>query len=244
MARIRIGCSGWNYRDWRGRFYPEKMPAKNWFAFYAEHFDTVEINNSFYRLPTPETFRKWREQAPPGFRYAVKASRFLTHRKKLKDPEQPLALLTGNARHLKSFLGPLLYQLPPNWKLNRERLEQFLRLLPRGFTHVLEFREQGWMADEVLELLDRHGAGFCTHDMRGLDVPRRTTGGIVYVRFHGAGGKYRGRYGRSALRDWADWMIGQAGEGRAVWAYFNNDVEAAAIRDARTLREMIGANAG
>ncbi len=239
-ATIRIGCSGWNYRDWRGRFYPPKLPAKDWFSFYARTFDTVEINNSFYRLPRPEVFAKWRDQAPPGFCYAVKASRFLTHNKKLKDPQAPLALLIGNARHLGPHLGPLLYQLPPRWKLNRERLAHFLAALPPDLTHVLEFREESWMTEEVLALLDAHGAAFCAHDMPGMKVPRWASGKAAYVRFHGAAGKYRGRYADAVLQGWADWMVEQAKAGRDVWAYFNNDYDADAIEDALTLRSMTG----
>ena len=240
MESIRIGCSGWNYRDWRGRFYPEKLPAKDWFAFYAETFDTVEINNSFYRLPKPETYRKWRDQAPDGFCYAVKASRYLTHNKKLKEPEQPLELLIGNGRHLSDRLGPILYQLPPGWKLNRERLEYFLEQLPGDLTHVLEFREPSWLTEKVLELLDARGIGFCTHDMPGMEVPRRASGKAAYVRFHGPKQKYRGRYPDSVLQGWADWMIAQAKGGRRVWAYFNNDIGGAAIHDALALRSMVG----
>jgi uncharacterized protein YecE (DUF72 family) len=240
MTQVRIGCSGWNYRHWRGRFYPEKMAAKNWFACYAQTFDTVEINNSFYRLPKPEIFEKWRDQAPAGFCYAVKASRYLTHYRRLKEPEEPLALLLGNARHLQPRLGPLLYQLPPRWELDRMRLEHFLDSLPSDLTHVLEFRDESWMTDEVLALLDAHGVGFCTHDMPGLAVPRRASGKAAYIRFHGGTGKYRGRYPDPVLQDWADWMAGQAKGGRDVWAYFNNDIDAAAIQDALTLRAMLG----
>lgn len=239
MASVRIGCSGWNYRDWRGIFYPQDMPVKEWFAFYAATFDTVEVNNSFYRLPKAAVFEKWRDQAPAGFCYAVKASRYITHNKKLKDPDEPLARMIGNARHLGSRLGPLLYQLPPRWKLDRERLAQFLAALPRGLTHVLEFRDESWMTEDVLALLDAHGVAFCTHDMPGLKVPRWASGKAAYVRFHGGTGKYRGRYKESVLQDWADWMIGQSRTGRSVWAYFNNDYDADAIQDALTLRAMV-----
>jgi uncharacterized protein YecE (DUF72 family) len=239
MNAIRIGCSGWNYKDWRGPFYPQDMPVKNWFAFYAQTFDTVEINNSFYRLPKPEVFAKWRDQAPPGFCYAVKASRYLTHNRKLNEPEAPLNLMIGNARHLEPHLGPLLYQLPPHWKLNRERLEYFLARLPSDLTHVLEFRDESWMTEEVLALLDAHGVAFCTHDMPGMKVPRWASGKAAYVRFHGGVSKYRGRYLDSALQSWADWMIEQEKSGRDVWAYFNNDYDADAIQDALTLRAMV-----
>lgn len=164
---MRIGCSGWIYKHWRGLFYPEKLAVKRWFAFYAEEFDTVEINNSFYRLPQPEIFESWRKQAPPGFCYAVKANRFLTQAKKLKDCAEPLVRMMASFNALKPALGPILYQLPPRFKLNLERLESFLQLLPEDVTNVFEFREPSWYADEVFALLERYGASFCAHDMPG-----------------------------------------------------------------------------
>lgn len=239
IAEIRIGCSGWIYQHWRSAFYPEKLPVKRWFEFYAEQFDTVEINNSFYRLPKAETFEAWRKQVPPGFRYAVKANRFLTQAKKLKDCEEPLARMMAPVRELGEALGPVLYQLPPRFRLNLDRLEQFLMLLPEDVTHVFEFRDKSWLVDSVLDLLDRHGASLCSHDMPGLETPRQAVGPIAYVRFHGGQGKYWGRYSDEALLGWADWMAGQARAGRSVWAYFNNDTEVAAIHDALTLKAMI-----
>lgn len=236
MTMIRIGCSGWNYRHWRGSFYPDKLAAKNWFAFYAEQFDTVEINNSFYRLPKAETFAAWRDQAPAGFCYAVKANRFLTQAKKLKDCEEPLERMNAPLLHLTPALGPVLYQLPPNLGLNLERLETFLKLLPTDLTHAFEFRHKSWYADETVQLLDRYGAGFVVHDFPGLISPRWATGKLVYLRFHGAGGKYWGRYSDETLLDWTDWMTAQD---RPVWAYFNNDTDAAAIADALTLKAMV-----
>jgi len=238
-ADIRIGCSGWNYRHWRSAFYPQGLPVKRWFSFYAEHFDTVEINNSFYRLPKAETFDAWRDQAPPGFRYAVKANRFLTQAKKLKDCEEPVARMMAPVRHLGGTLGPILYQLPPRFRINLERLETFLELLPEDIPHVFEFRDRSWLTDETLALLDRHGASFCAHDMPGLATERWAVGPIAYVRFHGGGGKYWGRYPDETLLGWTDWMADQARNGRPVWAYFNNDADAAAIQDALTLKAMV-----
>lgn len=239
MPEIRIGCSGWNYRHWRGNFYPEELSVKRWFAFYAEQFDTVEINNSFYRLPKAETLDTWRDQAPSGFRYAVKANRFLTQAKKLKDCAEPLARMMTPIRHLGYTLGPILYQLPPRFLINLERLETFLDLAPKDVTNIFEFRDRSWYDDRVYALLERHGAGFCAHDMPGLVTDRIAIGPAAYLRFHGGQGKYWGRYREEALIDWADWMADQARGGRAVWAYFNNDTEAAAIADALTLKAMV-----
>jgi uncharacterized protein YecE (DUF72 family) len=239
MARIRIGCSGWNYRHWRGLFYPERLAQKKWFAFYAEHFDTVEINNSFYRLPKAEVFEKWRAEAPPGFCYAVKANRFLTQAKKLKDCEEPLQRMMAPFRALGDRLGPILYQLPPRFRINLERLESFLKLLPHDVVSVFEFREKSWHVPETLALLDRYGASFCVHDMPGSASERWTAGPIAYLRFHGGEGKYWGRYSDEGLLSWTDWMVAQAKAGRPVWAYFNNDIHAHAIHDAQTLKAMV-----
>jgi uncharacterized protein YecE (DUF72 family) len=238
-APVRIGCSGWIYPHWRGLFYPETLPVKRWFAFYAETFDTVEINNSFYRLPKAETFDAWREQAPQGFRYAVKANRFLTQAKKLKDCAEPLERMMPSFRHLGETLGPVLYQLPPRFKLNLERLESFLEIAPRDVVNVFEFREPSWYTEAVFEVLDRHGASLCAHDRPGSASPRRAVGRVAYLRFHGGLSKYYGRYRDERLLEWADWIAAQARSGRAVWAYFNNDPEAHAIADAQTLRAMV-----
>jgi uncharacterized protein YecE (DUF72 family) len=238
-AAIHIGCSGWIYPHWRGRFYPDRLAVKNWFAFYAEHFDTVEINNSFYRLPKAETFDTWAAQAPPGFRYAVKANRFLTQAKKLKDCEEPLDRMMPPIRHLGQTLGPILYQLPPRFRVNLDRLDSFLQLAPKDVTNVFEFRDKSWYTDEVFALLERHGASFCAHDMPDLQSPELAVGRMAYVRFHGGEGKYWGRYSDELLLAWADWMVREARGGREVWAYFNNDIDAHAIHDAQTLKAMI-----
>ncbi|MBB4641508.1 DUF72 domain-containing protein [Rhizorhapis suberifaciens] len=233
---IHIGCSGWNYRHWRRAFYPEGLPVKNWFAHYAEHFDTVEINASFYRLPKAETFEAWKRQAPEGFCYAVKAPRFITHMHKLKDEG---ALFLENVRHLGTRLGPILYQLPPRWKYDPNRLEAFLASRPKDLRHVFEFRDPSWITEEVLELLGSKGASFCTHDMPGQPTPRWATGPVAYIRFHGAGQKYGGDYSRKTLMSWRDWILEQSRQGRDVWAYFNNDIEARAIADAEELKELL-----
>jgi uncharacterized protein YecE (DUF72 family) len=238
---VRVGTSGWIYRHWRGTFYPEGLPAKRWFAFYSEHFDTVEINYTFYRLPPAETFAAWRRQAPPGFLYAVKASRFLTHRKKLKDPLQPLETLLERARRLGPSLGPVLYQLPPRWRCDLDRLAGFLRLLPADLTHVFEFRDPSWYNPAVRELLTEHGAGFCIHDLRGCSSPDWVTARAVYLRFHGpTETPYAGRYPEHHLRAWAERIGRLAREGHDVYAYFNNDDRAFAAFNARELRELVG----
>jgi uncharacterized protein YecE (DUF72 family) len=241
---VRIGCSGWQYRHWRGDFYPSELPLSRWFSHYALTFDTVEINNSFYRLPDAETFATWREQAPRHFLYAVKASRFLTHMKKLKDPEEPLIRFFDRAGHLRPNLGPILYQLPPRWPLNLERFEHFLRALPRGYAHTVEFREPSWYDDRVFELLQRHKVALCLHDMAGSATDRMVVGPFVYVRFHFGTSKYGGRYADSRLDDWADWLAARVAAGMSVFAYFNNDTDGHAPRDAVRLRSRLRARIG
>ncbi|HEX8192969.1 MAG TPA: DUF72 domain-containing protein [Allosphingosinicella sp.] len=239
-GEIRIGCSGWIYRHWRELFYPAKLAQRLWFDHYAATFDTVELNTSFYHLPKPDTFAKWRDQAAPGFRYAVKAPRFITHMKKLKNCAEPVEEFLARARNLGGAIGPILYQLPPRWACNTARLEEFAALLPGDLTHVFEFREKSWMTREVLALLDARGISFCAHDMPGLTTERWASGPVAYVRFHGGEGKYWGRYSDQGLLAWTDWLVEQAQGGRDVWCYFNNDIDAHAIHDALTLRSMVG----
>jgi uncharacterized protein YecE (DUF72 family) len=230
-----VGCSGWQYKHWRGNFYDAATAQSEWLEHYASVFDTVEINNSFYRLPERSTFARWASRVPKRFVFAVKASRYLTHMKKLKDPQEPVQRLFTRMRGLGPHLGPILYQLPTGWKLDVERLEQFLQVLPRA-RHVIEFRDPSWYQDRVFALLERHGVSLCLHDMRGSGSERVRIGPIVYVRFHGPTGRYHGGYPAEALRSWADWLMSQLGGGTDVYAYFNNDVGGHAPRDALTLR--------
>ena len=239
LDRIRVGCSGWQYKHWRGDFYAAELSTSQWFEQYTRVFDTVEINNSFYRWPAPETFAKWREQAPSGFLYAVKASRFLTHMKKLKDPEEPIERTFENAQHLGGHLGPMLYQLPPRWGLNLERFQHFLRTLPKRRMHAIEFREPSWYVDSVFDLLRRHRVALCLHDMQGSSTGKIAIGPFIYVRFHFGTQKYGGRYDDARLDEWADWLAEHARAGRRVFAYFNNDTGGHAPRDAVRLRERI-----
>ena len=206
---------------------------------YAGVFDTVEINNSFYRLPSRGTVDGWRARAPRGFLFAVKASRYLTHMRKLKDPRDPLDLLFDRARRLGPHLGPVLYQLPPRWKEDRERLAEFLAAVPRDVKQAIEFRDPSWYSDDTFAALERHGVALCLHDMPESTPPRAAIGPFVYVRFHGTGGKYAGRYSDTQLRQWAAWLAGELHRGRDCYAYFNNDREGHAVTNAKTLRSAI-----
>jgi uncharacterized protein YecE (DUF72 family) len=235
---VHVGCSGWQYKHWRGDFYPAALPVSRWLEYYAERFNTVEINNSFYRLPPPETFDTWRRRVPRAFVYAVKASRFLTHMKKLKDPEPALERLFAGAIRLRGSLGPVLYQLPPHWSVNLPRLDAFLAALPRRRRHVMEFRDPSWYLDAVYDTLSRHGVALCLHDMKGSETPRAMVGPFVYVRFHGPS-KYSGSYQDDQLAGWAEWCAARMAEGIPVYAYFNNDAGGHAPRDAVRFRHLV-----
>lgn len=238
-----IGCSGWHYKSWRGRVYPMELPASEWLRTYASRFRTVEINNSFYRLPAEETFAAWRAQVPRGFLFAVKASRFLTHIKRLREPDEPLHRLLAHAAPLGPTLGPVLYQIPPRWIPDPERLETFLAALPRTppgssrrLFHALEVRDPRGYEPWVLDLLRRYRVALCVHDMPGSAAPRVVTGPIAYVRFHGHAARYGGRYPDEVLDEWAAWLERVLSNGTDVFAYFNNDIDGHAVFDAERLR--------
>ena len=247
---IRIGCSGWNYKAWRGAFYPADLPQAQWLPYYAQRFDTVEANSTFYRLPEAETFSAWAGQTPPGFVMAVKASRYLTHMKKLREPEAPLQRLFDRAAALGSRLGPVLYQLPGFQKFDRPRLQRFLHALPgrapgrcrrRGarLQHVLEFRDPSWYVPDTFALLQEYGVALCLHDKSGAEIDVPQAGPVVYVRFHGTSGHYAGSYGAASLNRWARRLADDWQAGRDVYAYFNNDPDAAAPENARSLRRRV-----
>jgi uncharacterized protein YecE (DUF72 family) len=240
---ILIGCSGWQYRHWRGDFYPASLPLNRWFDHYAERFNSVEINNTFYRLPEATTFAAWRARAPAGFEFAVKASRYLTHMRKLKDPEEPVELFFSRAKRLGHSLGPVLYQLPPNWPVNMERLDTFLKALPRRRQHAIEFRDPSWYRDEVYSLLEARKVALCLHDMNGSASGKLAVGPFTYVRFHGPQ-KYSGRYPDHVLDEWAEWLGARGHAHVRVCAYFNNDTGGHAPRDAVRLRDRIAARIG
>jgi len=238
-AEIRVGCSGWQYKHWRGEFYPVDLPLSRWLEYYAQSFDTVEINNSFYRLPEAATFADWHTRVGDDFVYAVKASRFLTHMKKLKDPKGPLDRFFARVVQLEGSLGPVLYQLPPGWRVNLDRLNTFVAALPPGPRHVVEFRDPTWYVDEVYDTLARHGVAMCLHDLAGAAPPnRRRVGAFIYLRFHGPQ-RYGGRYSNETLADWATWCAARLIEGTSVYAYFNNDIGGHAPRDAVRLRDLV-----
>lgn len=237
FVRLHIGTSGWCYPHWRGPFYPADLPESAWLAYYGRQFGSVEVNRSFYRLPGRENFSAWHDATPADFVFAVKASRHITHMKKLTDPDRTLPPLLEAVAGLGGKLGPLLFQLPPRWRLNAPRLEAFLSALPPGVRAAFEFRDPSWHADAVLDLLARHGAAFCVYDLAGFSSPRVVTADFAYLRLHGPDAAYQGRYGSRRLADWAARLRDQPL--KEVYVYFDNDQAAHAVRDALELRAML-----
>jgi uncharacterized protein YecE (DUF72 family) len=237
-ASVRIGTSGWQYRHWSGSFYPAGLPQDRWLERYATEFDTVELNNPFYRLPAASIFEGWARRVPSRFRFAVKASRYLTHVRRLREPEEPLQRLWSRARRLGDRLGPVLYQLPPRWNPNHERLRIFLDAIPSE-PQAVEFRDPAWYGPETARLLEDAGVALCLHDMGGSATDPHPVGPFVYVRFHGSGERYGGRYPPQRLSAWADRICRWSEHGLRVWVYFNNDIGGHAFRDADRLRAMV-----
>ena len=240
---IHIGCSGWAYPHWRERFYPQEVPQRAWLGYYAEHFDTVEINNTFYRLPKPAAVEGWAEQSPSGFTFAVKVSRYLTHIKRLTMVEagmkrlyEPLEALVRTEK-----LGPLLWQFPENFHRDERRLASALEALPAG-RHAFEFRHDSWFTDDVYGLLREHGAALVIGDesSRWVSTPHVRTAGWTYIRFHHGSRGRHGNYSASEIETWAR-RISQWRRETEVYAYFNNDREGYAVRNARRLKESLGA---
>ena len=239
MSEIRIGTSGWHYKHWVGAVYPPQWPASKMLSWYQERFDTVEINNSFYRLPPESALEMWRSSTARDFRFAVKGSRFLTHMKKLKDPVAGIAKFFSRIDLLKSKLGPILFQLPPKFELNIQRLEAFLDALPSTHRYAFEFRDPSWNSREVFQLLRRYRAAYCPFDLAGYQAPLEITCDFTYVRLHGPGNKYQGSYSDAALDKWACKISEWRASLRAVYVYFDNDQAGYAAHNAMRLRELV-----
>ena len=236
---VHIGTSGWSYKHWINTFYPAEIKAKDRFAYYQTHFDTVEINNTFYKLPKKETFINWREAVPEDFRYIVKASRFITHMKKLRDPVQSSTLFFERITYLEEKLGAILFQLPPIMKNNEALLEDFLKQLPKGYRYVFEFRNSDWYRDSTYALLKKYNCAFCIYELDDHLSPIKITADFVYLRLHGPGEKYQGNYSDNVLKKWAiqcqTWS-----KSKDVYVYFDNDEMGYAAFNAIRLKELIG----
>ncbi len=239
QGELRVGTSGYQYNHWREILYPADLPTKRWFEHYAQQFDTVEINNTFYNLPAASVFDDWRERAPPNFRFALKFSRYGTHMKKLKDPDEPIQRFIERAERLKAFLGPILVQLPPRWRVDAGRLAAFLQAAPRRHRWAVEMRDESWLCDPVYKVLERHNAALCIHDLVH-GHPWRMTADWAYLRFHGTSQrKYSGDYSPQKLAALARRLARLLHDGRDVYAYFNNDAEGHAVKNAASLREYV-----
>ncbi|MBI2842013.1 MAG: DUF72 domain-containing protein [Armatimonadetes bacterium] len=236
--KLYCGTSGWNYNHWRDVFYPADLPQLEWLQFYARHFDTVEINYSFYRLPEKKIFQSWHDHAPPGFIFALKASRFLTQMKKLRDPEEPLQRLLERTEALAEKHGPILYHLPPNWRVDLDRLEHFLSILPGNLRHVFEFRDSSWQIDPVYDLLRRYRAAYCIMSAPDLPCHLITTTDFAYIRMHNGGYETEGRYTDEGL-DWWGEQVRKFLKNGDVYIYFNNDYKGYAVQNAMKLREAV-----
>ena len=236
---IFIGTSGWHYKHWNGNFYPDDLKQSAHFDFYAQKFDTVEINNSFYKLPTEKTFAQWKGTAPENFIYAVKANRFITHMKKLKDPRSSVERFFKHVDYLEHKLGPILFQLPPKWRLNVERLKEFLEVLPPGYRYAIEFRESSWYHQDVYDLLTAHNLAFCIYELEHHQSPQVTTADHVYVRLHGPGMKYEGKYSLEDLQTWAGKCKMWLAEGLDVYFYFDNDQHGYAAENALSFKKLM-----
>lgn len=239
-ARVHVGTSGWHYRHWLGNFYPLDLPASAMLEHYLRAFDTVELNNSFYRLPTEDAFEAWRRSTPANFRFSVKGSRYITHMKKLQDPAENIALFVGRAEKLGRKLGPILFQFPPRWRSNPERLERFVDALPKKHRYTFELRETSWMNEDVYRILRRRNLAFCIYEIEYYRSPMEITADWTYIRLHGPGEKYQGLYGAKGLRPWARRIETWAKSLKEIYIYFDNDQAGYAPRDALMLRKMLG----
>ncbi len=235
-----IGTSGWNYKHWMGPFYPKDTPQKKLLDHYRKHFKTVEVNNSFYQLPAKNTLIQWRKAVGENFVFSVKASRYITHMKKLKNPQKSLSKFLSVIRNLEGRLGPILFQLPPKWRINKERLEAFLAALPTRHSYTFEFRDKSWFDEDVYELLSRYNSAFCIYDLEGSQSPEVITSDFVYIRLHGPSrNAYEGSYCRKKLKTWAGKFDKWSKNSKEIYCYFDNDQNGYAPKNAYTLQNIV-----
>ena len=236
--RIRIGTSGWTYPHWKGVFYPADRPKSKWLEYYAEHFDTVEVNATFYRLPKPETFEDWRNRTPDRFLWAVKGSKYITHTKKLREPKEPLSTFYGAISGLKEKLGPILFQLPPNLSVDEKSFVDFCASLNPSYRHTIEVRHPSWIDEPVFDVLNKHNIALCIADTAGrYPYHEVLTADFVYIRLHGSKKLYASSYSEGELLTWAEKI--QTWE-RDTYLYFDNDASGFAVMNAERLKEILG----
>lgn len=238
MKLIHIGTSGWSYNHWKENFYPEGLGTKKWLLYYSETFKTVEINNTFYRVPRETTVKNWVKAVPKDFLFSVKASRYITHLKRLHDCKESLDYFFSIIQHFQDKLGPILFQLPPSFKVNKERLEEFIALLDPSYRVVFEFRHESWFNKEIYALLKQHNLALCITDLGGKQSPEVLTADFTYIRLHGPKKAYQGTYGEKGIDAWYK-KIKKWSKTAAVFCYFDNDEKGYAIQDAKALLETI-----
>lgn len=243
-SKIHIGTSGWSYKHWKDAFYPHKLPSTKWLPYYADIFSTTEINASFYRLPSEESVLKWAAQVPDNFLFCPKMSRYLTHMKKLREPDEPLERFFSVFHHLKKKLGPVLIQLPPRLAFHYDIAEHFYNLLKKKYKpyeFVMEVRHDTWLQEESLTLMTKYGIGLVISESGDMfPYSEMITAKNIYVRFHGPAELYASSYSDKALESFAEKFKKWVKDGHEVWAYFNNDIGAHAVGDAQRLIELTG----
>ena len=238
-GKAYIGTSGWSYPHWKGPFYPADLPDRQLLDYYCRHFHTVEVNNSFYHLPGEATLDQWRQTTPADFVFAAKASRYITHMKKLREPEKICETFLQRMSVLGRKLGPIVFQLPPHWHYNGERLATLLAYLPRSHRYAFEFRDPDWINDEALSLLEQHNTAFCIYELAGFRSPLHVTADFVYIRLHGPAGAYQGKYDGRTLAAWTRRIHNWLKAGLDVYGYFDNDEAGFAVENARDLQARI-----
>ncbi|MBL7084875.1 MAG: DUF72 domain-containing protein [Candidatus Omnitrophica bacterium] len=238
-GRYFVGTSGWYYQHWLGRFYPDDLPKEKLLPYFAQHFNTVELNNTFYHLPKEETVKGWHKKAPKDFVFSVKASRFITHIKRLANLGDSLKVFLKRASLLKEKLGPILYQLPPSMKKDPERLSSFLKKLPKRMKNVVEFRHQSWLDEEIFRLLAKFNVAYCVVSMPNFPTILAPTAEFVYIRMHGGSSLYRSNYSKAELKQCTGWIKKFLQDGLDTYVYFNNDAYAYAVKNALVLKKML-----
>ena len=238
--KIHIGTSGWNYKHWRGPFYPTDLPQKEWLEFYCRQLQSVEINNSFYKLPEVKTLKTWFDIVPSNFIYTLKANRYITHMKKLNEPEKPVANLHSRTDVLKDKLGAILFQLPPQWHFNEQRLSAFLNTLSANYHYSFEFRDDSWWNDKTYQMLKKHNAAFCIFELAGQQSPKEITADFIYIRLHGPDKEaYQGEYDDKTLAGWAGAIHAWHDKEKEIYCYFDNDQNGFAVKNALKLQNML-----
>lgn len=237
--KIFIGTSGWMYDDWQGNFYPATIKKAAWLKHYQNYFSTVEVNNTFYQSPTKKKLSSWKKKVPKDFIFSIKANRYITHIKNLSNPQQPVDKLISTIKTLDNKLGPVLFQLPPHWHVNKKRLNSFLNVLPKAYQYVFEFRHSSWYTDEIYNLLNKHNCAFCVHDHQDAPSPFKTTAEFAYLRFHGPKGNYQSKYNDQQVKDHAQKIKKLIAQNIAVYVYYNNDFHGYAVKNAKQLQNLL-----